>query len=486
MDMKSTIQEEQKSIILNTLRNEALNTDLDADFNIDLNADIDEEKIKELTSGNIPGTESSKTKDSQTKDSQQEQGAETDNQKESEGDTSKEDGSEDQKEEEAESGENEDTSAGTSPEPTLFEEGISEESTTETTAEPTAEPTTEPATEAGTEQQEPIWNKSGYIAVGALLAAIFLIIFRKLTSRKYSAKNSVSPKKEQSRKRLQALSDEVQTGIETEDVSDFGVSGAEKQGAPLGRKVPYSVSKVHAIGARKDQQDSYNISDYMDSSLLQEKGLLAIVADGMGGLSNGGMVSKLAVNTGMEYFYGSDPSLAPGRRLLEMVQIINNRVNQFLYGKKERSGSTLIEALICQNKLYFLTVGDSRIYLYRGGHMICLNRPHIYAEELALDGVNKQRNLSDMESDRQKASLTSYLGAGRLKHLDRNAEGISLVKGDKIMLCSDGVFGTLTEESMELALSKSPEEAAELLEQQVYVAGKAAQDNFTAVIIQCN
>lgn len=461
--MKSTIQEEQKSEILNNLRNETLS--------VDMTVDIDEDRIQEITSGSkIPGSEVPEETPEEDPEKASEEAPE-----ETPEETPEEDSEENSAENESdtapsaqgEDGEPEDdTPVTVSPEPTLFEERTTEETTTET----------------GTPEAVPGWNKSGYIAVGALLAAIFLIVFRIMTSKKHSS----SGKKGQGKKRSQAFSDEKTTGMETEGASSFEPVHTEKQAAPAGTKAPYSVAKVHSIGARKDQQDSYNISDYMDSSLLREKGFLAIVADGMGGLSNGGMVSKLAVNTGLEYFYGASSSLTPERRLLEMAQIINIRVNQLLHGRKERSGSTLVEALIYQNKLYFLTIGDSRIYLYRGGHMICLNRPHIYAEELALEGVNQQRSLSDMDSDRQKASLTSYLGAGRLKHLDRNAEGITLVKGDKIMLCSDGVFGTLNEESMELALSKNPEEAAELLEQQVYVAGKSAQDNFTAVIIQCN
>lgn len=388
--MASTIQEEQKSDVLNALRNETLSTDTDT-------LEIDEDKIEEPTI--LPAGEPEKKS----------------------------------------SGENE-------------EETVS-----------------------GTEFPFPLtgWSKSSYIAIGALLMALILIVLRRITSQKHT---DAKGKKKQ-----------AETSGATEDASSQNGSEEGSRTSPSGMKAPYSVGKVHAIGARKDQQDSYHISDYnTDRSVISEKGFLAIVADGMGGLSNGGAVSKLAVNTGMEYFYGSLSSLTPERRLLEMAQLINHRVNQFLRGRGERSGSTLVEALIYRDKLYFLTIGDSRIYLYRGGHMICLNRPHVYAEELALEGVNQQRSLSDMEHDSQKASLTSYLGAGRLKYLDRNTEGITLVRGDKIMLCSDGVFGTLNEESMEFALSKSPEVAAELLEQQVYAAGKIGQDNFTAVIIQCN
>ena len=334
-------------------------------------------------------------------------------------------------------------------------------------------------TEAGTEQPERVVGASTMVAVGALAAAVLLILCRLL----YRKKKTPSGKEKKSAEDLGITADEA-----PKERTDASKRGEERTiTAPFQRTgESFSVGVVHAIGARKDQQDAYLLSDHTDNALVREKGFLAIVADGMGGLSNGGMVSRMAVSTGIEYFRSAPGGISPAKRLLEMTKVINVRVNQFLKGRGERSGSTLVESLIYDGKLYFLTVGDSRIYLYRGGRLICLNRPHVYAEELALEGVNHLRNLSDMDSDRQKGSLTSYLGAGRLKYLDRNAEGIALVRGDKLMLCSDGIFGTIKEEEMEQALSKNPKEAAELLEQKVYAAGKSAQDNFTAVVIQCN
>lgn len=249
-------------------------------------------------------------------------------------------------------------------------------------------------------------------------------------------------------------------------------------------RCPILLGKVHGIGDRKDQQDSFAVSDVKDAGLYLEKGFLAVVADGMGGLANGGMVSAAVVRTCVEMFYDRKGEEPAARSLLKMATEVNRRVNRLLAGQRERSGSTMVTAIVSQGMLYFLTVGDSRIYLYRQGRLICLNRPHIYAEELALRAVNGIDSLDSVERDVQKDALTSYIGAGTIKHLDRNTEGIQLVRGDKIMLASDGVFGTLSTAGMEQMLKEAPAKAAALMDEAVQAAEKLRQDNYTAVILE--
>jgi len=158
-------------------------------------------------------------------------------------------------------------------------------------------------------------------------------------------------------------------------------------------------------------------------------------------------------------------------------------VNQMLRGQ-ERSGSTLVAATVRDGMLHFLTVGDSRIYLYRGGALLQLNREHIYQEELAVKALNQIVSQQQVRGDRQAHSLTSYFGIGRIPAMDRNYEGIRLVDGDKILLASDGVFGTLSQPQMEAAMSRNVTEAAKLMGEWVRTANRPHQDNNTAVILE--
>lgn len=244
---------------------------------------------------------------------------------------------------------------------------------------------------------------------------------------------------------------------------------------------PRVLAAVHQhIGAREDQQDSYGVSE---PGAYAQTGVMAIVADGMGGLANGRAVSSSLVRTFQEGFRYAGPGTDAADLLLDLATRANSGVNQMLQGA-ERSGSTLVAALIRGGMLHFLTVGDSRIYLYRGGALLQLNREHIYQEELAVKAMNQVVSLQQVKGDRQAHSLTSYFGIGRIPAMDRNYEGIKLIDGDKLLLASDGVFGTLTQPQMEAALSQSVTDAAMTLGEWVRSANRPHQDNNTAVILE--
>lgn len=241
------------------------------------------------------------------------------------------------------------------------------------------------------------------------------------------------------------------------------------------------VADYQDIGAREDQQDSH---EYSHPDLYAQQGLMAVVADGMGGLANGKAVSSALVRTFIDGFpqvsgyYNQTADI-----LLDLSIRANARVNQMLRGA-DRSGSTLVAALIRDGYLHFLTVGDSHIYLYRGGALLQLNREHIYQEELAVKAVNQGVSMAQVRGDRQAHSLTSYFGIGRIPCIDRNDDGIRLVPGDRILLASDGVFGTLSQEQMEQAMKLDVQAAADRMGQMIRAEDKPYQDNNTLIIVE--
>ena len=261
--------------------------------------------------------------------------------------------------------------------------------------------------------------------------------------------------------------------------------GQQDAAAPTAPVSPAASRGIRAayhqhIGARKDQQDSCT---YSDPALYQQCGVLAVVADGMGGLSNGKAVSSTLVRIYDEGFRRAHPQQNSADLLLELAVRANAQINRMLQGQ-ERSGSTLVAALVKNGYLNFLTVGDSRIYLYRGGALIQLNREHIFQEELAVKAVNQATPLNQVRGDRQAHSLTSYFGIGRIPALDRNDEGIKLINGDRILLATDGVFGTLSAAQLETALAQSANDAATMIGDMIREADKPYQDNNTAVILE--
>ncbi len=245
-------------------------------------------------------------------------------------------------------------------------------------------------------------------------------------------------------------------------------------------KAEFSVSKVHGIGAREGQQDSFSVSPL---EMLNNRGILAVVADGMGGLSDGDKVSQLVVSTMMEGFSAGEE--APQQRLYRLVQEANRAVNAYLSGQNSRSGSTVVAGLLKDDLFHYISVGDSRICLYRNGQLMQLNREHIYRNELMHDAVNDGKNINEAFHAERGGSLTSYLGMGRLKYVDAPAAPIRVQPNDKLILMSDGVYNTLSDSEIEDCLVLPSQEAAEQLENLIKEKALIHQDNYTAVILSC-
>lgn len=242
----------------------------------------------------------------------------------------------------------------------------------------------------------------------------------------------------------------------------------------------YAVGKVHEQGARESQQDCFAVSP---DQMRGEFGLLAVVADGMGGLSDGDKVSQAAVGAMLDGF-----STAQGDGQLVLLKLLgraNRSVNQLLGTENlSKSGSTLAAALIRDGRFYWLTVGDSRIALLRGEALIQLNREHVFKNELLLSAVNGSESFASALSHPKAAGLTSYLGMGRLKYVDIPAAPIDVLPGDKFVLMSDGIYNALDDAELISALSHPAQKAAEVVGKAVTSKGYKTQDNFTAIIIE--
>ncbi len=239
------------------------------------------------------------------------------------------------------------------------------------------------------------------------------------------------------------------------------------------------VGNAQHIGRRDSQQDSFGVSDL---SQRAARGVLAAVADGMGGLSNGAEISTAVVRTVLAGFAQLPPDADPAYRLVALAAEAHRAALKI--AQNGGGGSTLLMAYIRSDQLYTLSVGDSRIYLWRGGSLIQLNREHVYAVDLderaALGDIDRE----DAQGDPQRKALTSYLGMSDTLRFDRALHPVQLRPGDRIALMSDGVFGTVSETEIAAYLALDPYHAAMKLQEAVLTKNMPHQDNLTAVIIE--
>lgn len=246
---------------------------------------------------------------------------------------------------------------------------------------------------------------------------------------------------------------------------------------PESRQIP-SISALHNIGARPGQQDSFGFEPIPG-------GMIAVVADGMGGLADGDKVSQLIVRSMMTEV----KNLSRGNNqycLYELASRANRAVLSMLGPNKiYQCGSTLISVIVQDNWMQWLSIGDSRIYLYRAGRLMQLNREHTLKYEMLVDVANSRRSVAEVRQNPKGKGLTSFIGMGELKYVDGSPHPVQVQPGDRVLLMSDGVFNTLPEAEIESILAQEPEapKATALMEQRVLEHKSPKQDNFTAILL---
>lgn len=237
------------------------------------------------------------------------------------------------------------------------------------------------------------------------------------------------------------------------------------------------------IGRRKEQQDAFSFSHFADRQFIAHGGILAVVADGMGGLEKGGVSSRIAVRSFVNAYIEKSPDEFIPQALKRALHTAYDAVCHM--AQDYDTGTTLVAAVVADMHLYWISVGDSRLYLYRKTELIPLTQDHNVAAKLADAVRHGMLSETDAENYPNSHALTSYLGAPELNDIDQNTTPYPLVGGDWLLLCSDGVYGALPQTELGDALWGVPQEAAEHLIQKVLRQNRPHQDNATAVIMAC-
>jgi len=243
----------------------------------------------------------------------------------------------------------------------------------------------------------------------------------------------------------------------------------------------FRVGHAQVVGARKNQEDSYVVSNLGDVMLIHEKGLLAVVADGIGGLDAGEVASKAVIDGMCARYSAQSGTQGVCERLLEMAGAAQRNVLNVARSAPQ-CGSTLVSVLIQQRNMAFVSVGDSRICLYRAGALLQLNREHVLARDA--DEATVLANAPANTDARKRKALTAFMGKANLRLIDRNTAPMRLIRGDRILLLSDGVFGTLSDDELISMMDLPPQAAAEAAVQAVDAKRREHQDNATIVIVE--
>ena len=130
------------------------------------------------------------------------------------------------------------------------------------------------------------------------------------------------------------------------------------------RDLVLRVSNLQGIGRREGQEDSFALLNASDPEVLAQRGLFAVVCDGMGGMEGGREISEGAVDGFLQLFQALNDEGDVPRQLREGTCALSDGLFQRFNG---RSGTTAVAVRVFQNALHWISVGDSAIFLRRGG-----------------------------------------------------------------------------------------------------------------------
>ncbi len=235
------------------------------------------------------------------------------------------------------------------------------------------------------------------------------------------------------------------------------------------------------VGAREMQEDEIG---FIDSPLLDPGGLhpVAVVADGMGGHAGGSVASRVAVRAFVEAY-------APEGRVAHRLRAALDRANEAIGHAVDSDraldgmGTTLVAAALTTDGLEWISVGDSRLCLYRAGRLKRLNADHSMAPVIAA-----MREMDPEAAAGMKAhELRSALVGRTIAKIDTSATPERLQPGDLVLLASDGL-DTLDDEEAAAIIAARRSNGLEAVKDALLAAvnarGSATQDNATVALLE--
>jgi len=237
-------------------------------------------------------------------------------------------------------------------------------------------------------------------------------------------------------------------------------------------------------GARDYQEDAF-LTTYIDDEAGESKSsALVIMADGMGGHAAGNIASNLVVSTFNKFFtgrFGKEPTHAILRAALDKA---NDALRESIRETPalDGMGCTMVTAAFTQGKLYWVSVGDSHLYLVRDGKLIKKNDDHSYGGYL--DRMQAMGMDVEPEQGLSRNMLMSAMTGGEIDMVDCPEEPIELQPGDRVIVSSDGLDTLDEEQILEVcSWAESAKQCVDGLLRAVEHINKPRQDNTTVICV---
>ncbi|NIS82710.1 MAG: hypothetical protein GTO14_21480 [Anaerolineales bacterium] len=250
----------------------------------------------------------------------------------------------------------------------------------------------------------------------------------------------------------------------------------------------------HPGETRTNNEDRYSVTAYrMERS--PTPALLAVVADGIGGHRAGEVASEMTVDTVVQSLSRSDGH-QPVKQLIDAVTEANRAV--FHASRSDRDhqgmGSTVSIAWVIGTHLYTASVGDSRIYMLRQGNLQQISIDHTWVQEAIKHEIIQPDQARDHPQahvlrrhiggkEEVEPDLRLRLAENESDEKSESNQGLQLLEGDRILLCSDGLTDLVEDEEIQETLNQEPaiDAVASLID---LARERGGFDNITLVILE--
>lgn len=248
-------------------------------------------------------------------------------------------------------------------------------------------------------------------------------------------------------------------------------------------KVEFDIASDQIDGARDYQEDAYMVNQLGEADNGDICSLI-IMADGMGGHAAGNVASNMVVATFNKTFQGQFPTDEVAEVLTEALNRSNDQIRASV---KETPalrgmGCTMVTAYVQDSNLYWVSVGDSHLYLIRDRELIKQNADHSYGAYL--DMMKEQGMEIDEQAGMSRNMLMSAMTGEEISSIDVSETPIKLRPGDRVIVASDGLdtlgAGAIIQYS---SWSTTAKECVYALLKAVEDANKINQDNTTLIVI---
>jgi serine/threonine protein phosphatase PrpC len=258
---------------------------------------------------------------------------------------------------------------------------------------------------------------------------------------------------------------------------------------------PLHVAAVtHPGMAGKQNEDRLAVSSYQVNQNDPTRSVFAIVSDGIGGHHAGEVAAELAVETISAMVSQSDARL-PLEILDNAIQVTSEAIASKAKDNDQRlgMGTTCACAWVIDGKLFTASVGDSRIYLLRNGSLAQLTVDHTWVQEAVEKGL---LNPGDVRNHPYVHVIRRYLGSPKTPQADirmrlaadesdslsRSHQGLCLLPGDLLLLCTDGLTDVVENAEIEPAVrGLELQSAAQALVD--LACRRGGKDNITVVML---